>query len=222
MARCGIVAKYRRQRTEAEQAPAAPGRARRPAAGRADARAQRFAALATIAPDDATRFRLAAELAQNFERYQAYRRDLLEAWERGAEAGDWQAEVWRRLVQGAAAPHRARLIGDWIARYHDSAMRPPGLPPRLAAFGCINVSPDVLRFLGVVAQHAELDFYLPSPCRQFWGDVRRGDAHEIHHEGNGEDRPAAPDQAQRKADERTRSRAEQILDGLQRHGVRAC
>src|SRR5690606_27479666 len=116
------------------------------------------------------RWRLAESLASAFDKYQAYRRPWLEAWETGAAPGDWQAELWRRL-QGDDARSRSRLIGDWLQRYHDGTEIPPGLPPRLSAFGTINVSPDVLRMLAAAGRHCALDFYLPSPCAEYWGDV---------------------------------------------------
>jgi exodeoxyribonuclease V gamma subunit len=117
------------------------------------------------------RWRLAEALASAFDKYQAYRRDWLERWERGLDADDWQAELWRRLQPAAGIPHRAALIGDWLRRHDGSGTVPPGMPPRLSAFGTIHVSPDVLRMLGVVAQTRALDFHLPTPCAQYWGDV---------------------------------------------------
>lgn len=125
---------------------------------------------------DLARYRLADALASAFDKYQAYRRDWLERWEHGADKDDWQAELWRRLQPAAGVPHRAALIGDWLRRFgggqhSPGTTAPPGLPPRLSAFGTIHVSPDVLRMLGVVAQTRALDFHLPTPCAQYWGDV---------------------------------------------------
>lgn len=116
------------------------------------------------------RWRLAESLASAFDRYQAYRRTLLEAWEAGAAPDDWQAQLWRRLRRHGAPP-RSQLIGDWLRRYHDGTEVPPGLPPRLFAFGTINVSPDVLRMLAAASRHCALQFYRPSPCAEYWGDI---------------------------------------------------
>ncbi len=125
-----------------------------------------------------TRYGLADSLAAAFDRYQAYRRDWLDGWERGHDRDDWQAMLWRALRDGAEVPHRAALIGDWLTRYDrrdgrldDGATPPPGLPPRLSAFGTIHVSPDVLHMLAVAGQWCELDFYLPTPSAEYWGDV---------------------------------------------------
>jgi len=134
-----------------------------------DEHLQRVAGDAALA-----RFRLADALAGAFDKYQAYRREWLLAWERGDEPHDWQAQLWRRLQGDAAsirAPHRAALIGDWLQRHDATGLAPPGLPSRLAAFGTIHVSPDVLRMLGVAGQSIALDFYLPTPSSEYWGDV---------------------------------------------------
>lgn len=126
--------------------------------------------------DVLARFELAEALAGAFDKYQAYRRDWLARWEAGEDRDDWQAVLWRQLREGLATPHRASLVGDWLARYDRTAptfagAAPPGVPPRVSAFGTIHVSPDVLHLLAVVGQWSALDFYLPSPSAAYWGDV---------------------------------------------------
>jgi exodeoxyribonuclease V gamma subunit len=125
------------------------------------------------------RYGLADALAGAYDKYQAYRRDWLQAWERNdpVSRDDWQAQLWRALRQRLrGTSHRAMLLGEWLARHDREAdtfagNAPPGLPPRVAAFGTIHVSPDVLHLLAVVGQWSELDFYLPTPSAEYWGDV---------------------------------------------------
>ncbi|NOT88213.1 MAG: exodeoxyribonuclease V subunit gamma [Lysobacter sp.] len=136
-------------------------------------------ASAEIGEHALARYGLADALAGAYDKYQAYRRDWLQAWERNdlASRDDWQAQLWRALRQRLrGTPHRAALLGDWLARHDRDAdgfagSAPPGLPPRVAAFGTIHVSPDVLHLLAVVGQWSELDFYLPTPSAEYWGDV---------------------------------------------------
>jgi exodeoxyribonuclease V gamma subunit len=113
---------------------------------------------------------LACALADTFEKYQAWRRDWLLAWERGAARDDWQATLWRRIATGRA--HRARRIDDYL-RALDNGATPAGLPPRLFVFACQNVSPDVLRLIASQARSGEQHFYLHSPARAYWGDLSR-------------------------------------------------
>ena len=58
---------------------------------------------------------LAGELANVFNKYQAWRRDWLLRWDGGADPDDPQAILWRRVANGRV--HRARRIQDYLARF---------------------------------------------------------------------------------------------------------
>ena len=122
-------------------------------------------------PDAALKsWSLARELADVFTKYQAWRRDWLLAWDRGADRGDWQAELWRRATRGLT--HRAQAIDAFLERHGREDSPPPaGLPSRIFAFACINVSPDVLRVMTAAARGSVVHFYLPTPTRKYWGDL---------------------------------------------------
>jgi exodeoxyribonuclease V gamma subunit len=114
---------------------------------------------------------LAGELASTFERYGAWRRDWLLAWDAGESPRDPQAALWRRVAAGR--PHRARRIARYLERFGaEGDAVPAGLPARLFAFATMGASPDVLRIIASAARVGILHFYLPSPTRPYWGDVR--------------------------------------------------
>jgi exodeoxyribonuclease V gamma subunit len=114
---------------------------------------------------------LASALAEVFAKYQAWRRDWLLAWDRGAFPDDWQAELWRRATRGLS--HRAEAIDRFLRNQEaEDAPTPACRPARVFVFACLNVSPDVLRVLTTVARGATLHFYLPTPTRKYWGDLR--------------------------------------------------
>jgi exodeoxyribonuclease V gamma subunit len=123
------------------------------------------------APDRELRtFSLASELADVFTKYQAWRRDWLLAWDRGAGRDDWQAELWRRATRGLT--HRAQAIDRFLRAFDGAdAAAPRGLSARLFVFGCLNVSPDVLRVITIASRAATVHFYLPTPSRKYWGDL---------------------------------------------------
>lgn len=113
---------------------------------------------------------LSLELAEAFGKYQAWRRDWLLRWDRGADPTDWQALLWREATRGNN--HRAQAIDTFLRRHADrDAPLPRGLPPRVFAFACINISPDVLHVLATAARAATVHFYLPMPTRKYWGDL---------------------------------------------------
>jgi exodeoxyribonuclease V gamma subunit len=100
----------------------------------------------------------------------AWRRDWLLRWEAGADADDPQAILWRAVASGRM--HRARRIQEYLARFSGGDTLPAGFPPRLFAFAILNVSPDVLRVLATQARVGTLHFYLPTPTKEYWGDLR--------------------------------------------------
>jgi exodeoxyribonuclease V gamma subunit len=124
-----------------------------------------------LSGDDALKpWALAGELAAVFEKYQAWRRDWLLAWEAGRDPADAQAELWRRIASGRR--HRARRIDEYLARFDaPDGPLPAGMPQRLFAFAALNVSPDVLRVIATQARAGTLHFYVPTPSRRYWGDL---------------------------------------------------
>lgn len=129
---------------------------------------------------------LAGELATVFERYQAWRRDWLLRWDAGADPDDPQALLWRAVAAGRT--HRARRIQQYLDRFEASgAPLPTGLPARLCAFATLNVSPDVLRVLATQARVGTLHLFVPSPARDFWGDLQRLRAHGADADTHAED-----------------------------------
>jgi len=128
--------------------------------------------------DPLRRYALSSELAHVFERMQGYRREKLLRWEhhelkQGADRDDWQAELWRRLVARVGGTSRAARVQQWLQRFESKPAAPPGLRAQVSAFACANVSPDVLRMLGVAARHCEMNFFLPLPSREYLGDTPR-------------------------------------------------
>jgi exodeoxyribonuclease V gamma subunit len=66
-------------------------------------------------------WQLAGELAEAFEKYQAWRRDWLRDWDRGGDKQDWQAELWRLATHGLV--HRGQRLDVYLARF-DGEGRP--------------------------------------------------------------------------------------------------
>ncbi|QSA97708.1 exodeoxyribonuclease V subunit gamma [Methylococcus sp. EFPC2] len=118
--------------------------------------------------DELRRYRLARQIADVFDQYQLYRGSLLLAWEAGEDSGDWQAPLWRALVQKTGdAPHRARLF----QRLANLAPQPGLLPPRLSVFGLSSLPPAYLEVLEWLGEVCDIHVFLPNPCRQYWGDI---------------------------------------------------
>ncbi len=125
--------------------------------------------------DERRRLALAAKIADVFDQYLLYRDDWLAAWER-SESCDlgpdeaWQALLWAELTKDGH-PHRARLLGELLARLHDPAPI-ADLPERLLVFGISSLPPHHLRVLEGLAQHCDVIVFALNPCREAWGEIR--------------------------------------------------
>ncbi len=117
-------------------------------------------------------WRLAAELGQAFETYQAWRRPWLLAWSRQAPDDDWQGRLWHAASQGMV--FRAQAVDAYLrAAAQGDCPRPPELPARVNVFACQNLSPDAVRVLQSFGRWSAVRFFLHNPCESYWGDVHR-------------------------------------------------
>jgi exodeoxyribonuclease V gamma subunit len=125
--------------------------------------------------DERRRLALAAKIADVFDQYLLYRDDWLAAWERGelCDLGadeTWQALLWQELTRDGH-PHRARLLGELLARLHaDTPIA--GMPERLLVFGISSLPPHHLRVLEGLARHTDVVVFALNPCREAWGEIR--------------------------------------------------
>lgn len=121
------------------------------------------------------RLSLASRIADVFDQYLLYRDDWLAAWERGEllDLGPdeaWQALLWRELTRDGH-PHRARLLGDLLARlWRDEPIE--GLPERLLVFGISSLPPHHLRVLEGLGRHIDVVIFALNPSREAWGEIR--------------------------------------------------
>ncbi|MFV8833373.1 exodeoxyribonuclease V subunit gamma [Aquisalimonas sp.] len=129
-------------------------------------------------PRELRRLQLADQLADVFDQYLIYRRDMLLAWERGEgeqrSPADWQAPIWRALVDALTERHRARLLGEFIdAVEAGKPLERSRWPARIYCFGLMNLPPDYLRLLYALGREIDIHYLLPNPSEAYWGDIQR-------------------------------------------------
>ncbi len=150
-----------------------------------------FALLKNYAGDDPLmRWHLASQIAVVFDRYLAYRPDLLLRWEQGkiGEGERWQARLWRKIADGH--PHGPALLREFAQSQRPQSLADPAIDDlplfqsrparavpapkplgRFSIFAPTTLSPFYLQVLEVVAPHADLHLYLLTPTQEYWGDV---------------------------------------------------
>ena len=126
---------------------------------------------------------MAGRVADLFDQYLVYRPQWLESWQRGeridglAEAQQWQAPLWARLVEytqelGQPEWHRANLYSRFIHALEQAKTCPPGLPPRVFICGISALPPVYLEALQALGRHIDIHLMFTNPCRYYWGDIQ--------------------------------------------------
>jgi exodeoxyribonuclease V gamma subunit len=129
-----------------------------------------FESLRSYANGDPVKlWELAGQIAAVFDRYLAYRPNLLRAWDAGETHPDqpWQSKLWRSLPIGgthtaALAERAGRASADANAR----------LPARISVFGLSTLPPFHLELLGELGRRVDVHLYLLAPTQEYWGDLR--------------------------------------------------
>ncbi len=126
------------------------------------------------------RFQLAGRLANCFDQYQLMRVAMVLGWQQGrlatsSDSEKWQMALWQRLIaQEGGDMHRAQLfarVTEMLQQAGEGTLSAI-LPHRISVFGVHTLPPVFLQFLAGFARHGNVHFYLLSPCRQYWGDLK--------------------------------------------------
>lgn len=135
--------------------------------------------------DDLARWSLCRRLAEMFDQYIVYRPDWIAEFEAGG--GDWQAGLWRRLVERLGRSHWAALSRAFIDVAAGGRLDEATLPGRISVFGIPSLSPGYLDMLRAAANRVDVHLFWFNPCREYWGDIvtpreAGDDADEAHFE----------------------------------------
>lgn len=139
--------------------------------------------------DELSRYQLALELSDLFDRYLLFRPELIRAWERGENplsqfaVSAWQMALWRDLGRGVAKNHFAALqeiVNQMV--YPEFYPSGPGfslseikakLPARLFLFGFAALPCNYLDLFKALSRLIEVHLFHVNPCAEFWGDQFR-------------------------------------------------
>ncbi len=138
------------------------------------------------AGDELSRYHLALELADLFDRYLLFRPELIRAWERGENplaqlpAAKWQMRLWRDLSKGLPRTHFAALqeavnqlvYPEFFPETGDLSLDglKAKLPSRLFLFGFAALPFNYLDLFTALSRLVEIHLFHINPCAEFWGD----------------------------------------------------
>jgi len=135
------------------------------------------------------RYQLATQLAASFDQYLVYRPSWIEAWEAAQHPpAEWQANLWRALVQRYGTQHRVKLRNEFFQKLPSAH-----LPKRLSVFGISALPPFYLEVLAKVSQVTEVHIFLLNPCQEYWGDIV-SDADIARKTNRAKEKPATPEE----------------------------
>ncbi len=115
------------------------------------------------------RWQLAARIADVFDRYQLYRPEQIRDWSAGC-GEDWQAVLWRGLVEGLEAQHRVAVIDRLLAALSTPEVAAPA-PERVSVFAVPSLPPLLVEVIHALAERTAVDLYLHAPTDAFWADL---------------------------------------------------
>jgi len=124
---------------------------------------------------------LAQRIAASFDHYVTYRPQMLLEWERGGQAErwyapdadvEWQRELWRELVARHGSLHLASRATAFLDALAAGVAPPAAFPRRVSIFGISTLPPLYLSLLAALAGQVEIHFFVLSPSREYWADIR--------------------------------------------------
>jgi exodeoxyribonuclease V gamma subunit len=121
-------------------------------------------------PQELKLFQLSERIADTFDQYLLFRRDLIERWEGGHEK-HWQAVLWRDLLGDAGSPHRAALAKAFFEKVRTLRWELKGLPERVSVFGISALPPFFMEILSAISKSAEVNLFIMNPCQEYWGTI---------------------------------------------------
>ena len=110
---------------------------------------------------------LAEKLANLFDQYQIYHRELLADWRKSPKDRSWQARLFRRISEGATGRDE-RFVQFYRTELAPEELRK--LPRRVTLFGISAMAPVYFDFFRRLAKFADVWFYYLNPCQEYWAE----------------------------------------------------
>lgn len=114
-------------------------------------------------------FQLANKIAEVFDRYLAFRPQMILDWDAG-QAQDWQAILWRELAREHPDSHQPAL-GKKLIEALVSGKALGELPARVSIFGLSTLPRFYLDLVEAIATRVEVHLYVMEPNPEWWHEI---------------------------------------------------
>ncbi len=123
-------------------------------------------------PAGMKRYQFSSLMADIYDQYLIFRPQMVLGWEQGASGGaypeNWQAALWRKVIEGSEAVHRARLKELFMEALPRTDAQ---LPERVSIFGISYLPAFHLDVLRALSEKVDVGIYCLNPCREYWADI---------------------------------------------------
>jgi exodeoxyribonuclease V gamma subunit len=135
---------------------------------------------------------LAQRLAKQYDEYQIYRADWLDAWAQDStilidplghqqplpEDQKWQAWLWRDVLAELSTTQlravRPQIHRDVLAQLNQQSRFAESIPRRVVLFGTSSIPGATLDALVALSRHSQVLITVLNPCRYHWADIIEG------------------------------------------------
>ena len=119
-------------------------------------------------------YQFSAMMANIYDQYIIFRPELVLGWEEGKNIPtgypeNWQAVLWKQVIQGVDANHRARLKQLFVRGLAQADVSK--LPERVSIFGISYLPAFHLEVLKGLSTLIDVSLYCLNPCREYWADI---------------------------------------------------
>lgn len=126
-------------------------------------------------PTQVKLFQLSGKIAYLFDQYTVFRPEMIQAWESGKISSgpdeQWQAELWRNIVENIQDDHRARLRKILFDKLKKSNHEADNLPKRISLFSISYLPRFHLDILHALSKYTDINLFALNPCSHFWDDI---------------------------------------------------
>lgn len=120
--------------------------------------------------DHSRRLLLAERLAYLFDQYVTYRPRMVLAWDEGEDADDFQAKLWRMLVEESGPVHFAARCHRFMNELSEEEVR-AALPARVSLMGGPGLPPLFLQMLARIGALVQTHVFSFSVCQEYFADA---------------------------------------------------
>jgi len=119
-------------------------------------------------------YQLSHRMARIFDRYMAYRPEMLSSWQAGKinhKEEEEQFHIWRYIVGKKSSPSPNTLLSLLKQETAADDLGNTLIPERISLIGISSLPPLLLEILHALSAQTDIHLFLLNPCREYWSGI---------------------------------------------------